>query len=118
MYLQTLSSGMKSLISEVIRVVKLILVSAATNATSERSFSALRRVKSYLQSTMKQQRLNDIVMLHVHKDCTEKLNLVEIANDFVGYSETRLSNFGTFQETDHKRQIVVVKSKCEHVNRN
>ena len=36
-------------------VVKLILIMPASNATSERSFSALRRVKSYLRSTMGQQ---------------------------------------------------------------
>ena len=32
--------------------------SYATNATSERSFSALQRVKTYLRSTTKQERLN------------------------------------------------------------
>ncbi len=34
----------------------------ATNASSERSFSALRRVKSYLRSTMLQERLNYLSM--------------------------------------------------------
>ena len=33
---------------------KLLLVMPATNASSERSFSALRRVKTYLRSTMSQ----------------------------------------------------------------
>ena len=35
----------------------ILLVIPATNATSERSFSALRRIKSYLRSTMTQDRL-------------------------------------------------------------
>ena len=82
-YLKSLSPGMKSLMSEVIRLTKLVLVSAATNSTSERSFSAMRRAKSYLQSTMLQSRLNNIMMLHVHKDRTDKLNLIDVANDFV-----------------------------------
>ena len=34
----------------------------ATDATSERSFSALRRVKTYLRTTMIQQRLNNLSM--------------------------------------------------------
>ena len=51
-YLQELFPGMKLLLLQVMQLVKLVLVAAATNATSERSFSAMRRVKSYLQITM------------------------------------------------------------------
>ena len=39
--------------SEVVKVVQLILVMPATNAVSERSFSTMRRIKSYLRSTMR-----------------------------------------------------------------
>ena len=39
---------------EVHCLVSLILVMPATNATSERSFSALRRVKTFLRTTMTQ----------------------------------------------------------------
>ena len=70
-HLQQLTSTEKTLLSEVILVMKLILVMPATNATSERSFSAMRRVKSYLRSTMTQERLNHLMLLHVHKDLTD-----------------------------------------------
>ena len=40
--------------SEVFKLLKLILVMPATNAISERSFSALKRVKTYLRTTMTQ----------------------------------------------------------------
>ena len=39
-----------------------------TTATSERSFSALKRLKTYLRSTMKEERLNALAMLYVHRD--------------------------------------------------
>ena len=39
-------------------LVKLILVMPATNALSERSYSALRRIKNYLRSTMTQEWMN------------------------------------------------------------
>ena len=68
----------------------------ATNATSERSFSALRRVKSYLRSTMGEERLSSLLMLHVHKDLTDSLDLLEVANSFVSDSEHRLRIFGKF----------------------
>ena len=77
--------------------MKLILVMPATNSTSERSFSALRRVKTYLRSTMGQQRLNDLLLLHVHKEITDSLNLKEVVNNFVN-SEHRLRVFGKFHD--------------------
>ena len=69
----------------------------ATNATSERSFSALHRVKSYVRSTMSQQRLNNLMLLHVHKGITDGINLKAIASEFIGNSEHRLMIFGKFQ---------------------
>ena len=57
--------------SEVIKLLKFILVMPATNAISERSFSALKEVKTYLRTTMTQRRLNHLMLLHVHKDKTD-----------------------------------------------
>ena len=70
-------------LSEVVTLAELILVAAATNATSERSFSALRRVKTYLRTSMTQSRLNHLILLHVHKDRCDKLDMVQVAKDFV-----------------------------------
>lgn len=91
---------MKSLLSQVMRLTKLVLVATATNVTSERAFSAMRRAKSYLQSTIGQQRLNNIIVLRVHKKRTNKLDLITVANKFVNGSEIRLARFGCFDDTD------------------
>ena len=95
-YLRNISSAQRAFLSEICIIAKLILVMPATNAVSERSFSALRRVKTYLRSTMKQTRLNHLMILHVHKDITDSLNLNDIGNEFVRCSEHRLSVFGHF----------------------
>ena len=50
--------------SEVIKLLKMTLVMPATNAISERSFSALKRVKTYLRTTMIQLRPNHLMLLH------------------------------------------------------
>ena len=68
----------------------------ATNAISERSFSVMRRVKSYLRSTMWQERLNHVMVLNIYKEQLDKLDLVAIANEFVGESEYHKRFFGTF----------------------
>ena len=99
-FILSLSVQERSLMSEVCTVLKLVLVLPATNAISERSFSALRRVKTYLRSTMLQIRLNNLLVLHVHKSHTDSLDLITVANSFVHGSEHRVSVFGRFSESD------------------
>ena len=51
-FLRELMDSQRGLMSEVCTLATLIVVMPATNASSERSFSSLRRVKSYLRSTI------------------------------------------------------------------
>ncbi|KAI6658762.1 hypothetical protein LOD99_15087 [Oopsacas minuta] len=97
-YLKSLNSTEKSFFSEVIKIVKLILVMPATNATSERSFSALRRLKSWLRTTTCQARLNWCLLLHVHKQRTDGLPLKVLVNEFVTCNESRMRLFGRYPE--------------------
>lgn len=85
--LREMKPASRSMYSEIVTLLNLILVMPATNATSERSFSALRRVKTYLRTTMTQERLNHLMVLHVHRESTDAMDLREIANDFVSYKE-------------------------------
>ena len=49
---------------------------------------------------MLQSRLNHLLLLHVHKDLTDSLDLVSVANDFTSNSEHRQSYFGKFTIED------------------
>ena len=95
-YLRSLSLAAKTFYSEVCTIARLILVMPATNAVSERSFSVMRRIKSYLRSTMGQARLNHVMVLNIYKEKLDELNLTSIANEFVSGSEHRLRLFGNF----------------------
>ena len=66
--LLTLSNVQRMLINAFCRSFQLLIVLSATNTTSERPFSALRCIKSYLRSTMTQARLNHLMILHYHQD--------------------------------------------------
>ena len=79
--------------SEICTLLKLVLVVLATNAVSERSASSLSRVKTYLRSTMSQSRLNNLMVLHVHKQRTDKLNLKACVNEFVSGNEHSSKTF-------------------------
>ncbi len=84
---QDFSPGQRAYYSQICKVVQLILVMPATNAASERSFSTMKRVKSYLRSTMGQERLNNLMIMNIYKTEAEKLDLKLVADEFVCGSE-------------------------------
>ena len=87
---------MRAIYSEMVTLVIILLAIPAANATSERTFSALRRVKICLRSTMTQTRMNDLITLHVHKERKDALDLKAIANELTARNERRRCMFGKF----------------------
>ena len=71
-----------------------------TSATAKRTFSALRRLKTFLRSSMTQPRLNHVMLLHIHKEKTDTLDLTAIAKDFISVSDrsSESSKCGTRSE--------------------
>jgi hypothetical protein len=68
----------------------------ATNATSERAFSSLKRVKTCLRSSMSQSRLASLLVLHTHKDFTDQLDRQEIIKEFIQCHVHRQRDIATF----------------------
>ena len=93
-YMKSLSPAQRDYFSEIVKIVKLISVIPATNATSERSFSALRRLKTWLGTTLSQARLNWCMLLHVHKNLTDSISETLIAKEFVEQNNSRKHIFG------------------------
>uniref|UniRef100_H3AKX0 HAT C-terminal dimerisation domain-containing protein n=1 Tax=Latimeria chalumnae TaxID=7897 RepID=H3AKX0_LATCH len=65
----------QSIFIDVQKLLLLYLTIPATTATAEHTFSMLRCLKTYLRSTMNQDRLNNLLLLHVHKDLANKRKL-------------------------------------------
>ena len=95
-YLLSLSQVQRRSMSEICTLVKLILIAPATNSISERSASVLRRIKTYLLSTMTQERLNHLMLLYGYKERTDGLQLGKVLQEFVDGSEHRANVFGKF----------------------
>ncbi|CAI6359641.1 unnamed protein product [Macrosiphum euphorbiae] len=53
-----------------------------SNCSSERSFSALKRIKSYFRLRMTDERLNSIAILNIESDITKGLDYDDIINEF------------------------------------
>ena len=65
---------------------------------------------------MTQLRLNSTMVLHVHKDLTDKLT---VANDFVANKQEHRSKvFGLFKQNEYQKLAVCIScgkvSKCIH----
>lgn len=84
----------KTMLNEVHKVLQLYLTIPLSSATAERAFSTLRRLKSYLRSTMTQKRLNHVVLLNTHKEHLDKICIHDIAKEFVSRNERRIDFFG------------------------
>jgi hypothetical protein len=57
-------------------ILKVLLTMPVSTATAERSFSALKRLKTYLRNTMGDDRLSALALMHIHRDkniCTDKV---------------------------------------------
>lgn len=84
----------QSLFPEVKELLEVVLVVPASSATAERSFSLLRRLKTYLRSTTNQARLNHLAVITIHREEVEKIQNSDIKKIFVNANEYRQTIFG------------------------
>ena len=54
-------------------------------------------IKDYLTSTITQAHLNHLMVTHVHKDRTENLNIVDIAEAFISLNDRWNAFLGHFK---------------------
>ena len=81
--MQRLSAAKRALISEIVKVVELLLVAPATDATSMRSFCIRHVINQYLRSTMTDARLNHLMICSIYKERMDKLDLRKVATYFI-----------------------------------
>ena len=86
----------KMLLPDVVKLARLFLVMPPTNASSERAFSGMRRIKTYLRNSTTNNRLNHCMVVHVHAEDVDKMNTIEIAKEFIENSQAQLRIFGRF----------------------
>jgi len=53
-----------------------------SSATCERSFSAMRKIKTWLRTSMLQDRFSDLSILYIEKDMSKNINSNDILNIF------------------------------------
>lgn len=89
-------------------ILRMYLSTAVSNCTGEKSFSVLKRVKNYMRSSMKDDRLNALSHLSIESDLLKTLNLDEIINDF-GISKSREKSFSN-------KYYIIIKYNINCIN--
>uniref|UniRef100_A0A2H8TJR3 Zinc finger MYM-type protein 1 n=1 Tax=Melanaphis sacchari TaxID=742174 RepID=A0A2H8TJR3_9HEMI len=72
----------KNVYPNIYKLLQVALTLPISSATCERSFSAMRRIKTWMRSTMVENRFNDLSILNIEKDLAKKINNNDIVNAF------------------------------------
>ena len=86
--IDTLMHAKPELYPNIHRAVEVLLTKPVTSATAERSFSALKRIKTYLRSTMVEDIRNGLSLKHVHPEIP--LNFNQAINTFAADRNRRI----------------------------
>ncbi|XP_074299079.1 uncharacterized protein LOC141630102 [Silene latifolia] len=70
---------------------RILLTIPVTVATAERNFSKLKLLKSYLRSTMSQDRLNSLAMIAIENQVLDKFCYEELIEEFASRNARRAS---------------------------
>ncbi|XP_060959473.1 uncharacterized protein LOC133030664 [Cannabis sativa] len=72
---------------------RILLTNPVTVASAERSFSKLKLLKSYLRSTMLQERLNGLALIAIENDVLETVKYEKMVDKFASKSVRRMTFF-------------------------
>lgn len=81
-------------VTDVATALKLFLTIPVTVASAERSFSKLKIIKSYLRSTMSQDRLSGLAILSIESSRARRMDLTNIVKEFAQKNARRKGRFG------------------------
>ena len=90
-------SDSKDCSPQIHQLLKLYTSVPLGSATAERTFSVMRRVKSWLRSSMLSNTLNNRMFCVIHKQRIDDVSTQEVAKEFVEKNDQRMMYFGQFQ---------------------
>jgi hypothetical protein len=87
--------SLKSVFPNLFTLLSIYLTMPVTSVECERSFSVLKRLKSWLRTTMGQVRLSSLSIIQIHSEAASKLDLNKIVDIFAseGATEGRKCDF-------------------------
>jgi len=75
-------NGLQSTFPNVETILKIFLTLPICNASGERTFSVLKRVKNYLRNSLSQSHLTSLSMMFIENDVVQKLDYELLIDNF------------------------------------
>lgn len=84
------SEELKHILPTSNKICRLIFTAPVSTASNERAFSKLKIVKNYLRSTMREDRLQNLMLLSCNKDFTDSIDIDQIMKHWGLLKERRI----------------------------
>lgn len=89
-----MENNLEAVLSELTKLIKILLTIPMTTSEPERCFSTLKRIKTFLRSTMNNDRLNALAVLSIEKKFLNmNPQIKEKIIDLFAQSKTRRMDF-------------------------
>ena len=82
-FFRKLNPAEREMYPKCLDILTLIILSPSSNAESERSFSTLKRIKFWLWASMRHKRLNHCMVMNIHSDKVDCLDIEKLVNYFI-----------------------------------
>jgi hypothetical protein len=87
-------NGLVDIFPEISKLLEIIIVTPVASAESERCFSTLKRIKTFLRNSMMQERLNALATLSIHKEFIKNIpNFINKVIDAFAVQKNRRGEF-------------------------
>ena len=81
--------SLKPAFPEFTKLVRIAMTIAVSTAHCERSFSALKRIKNFLRSTMGENRLMNLAIISIERELSNTLVSDDVVTEFAGLDQNR-----------------------------
>jgi hAT family C-terminal dimerisation region len=79
---ETLGFFQNNLFPNIFILLQILAVLPTSTASAERSFSSLRRIKTYLRNTISQNRLNGLALMNIHQEIALEIPINQVLDVF------------------------------------
>lgn len=84
-------NNLKNLFPNIAKLFQIYLTIPISSATPERTFSCLKRIKTWLRNSISQDRISNLAILNIEKEEIEMLELEKIVDIFISKKDRKVN---------------------------
>ena len=75
---------------QIFKLTAIYLTIPATSVSAERAFSCLKRLKTWLRSSMNQERLSSLAIINIEQELSKDVNKDSIIDNFASFKNRKM----------------------------